>query len=65
MRITRAQLSETALPIGQISTVNGSVVVGTTTTAVELLEVTPAGKKPMTASAWANGARFSDSETLE
>ena len=65
LRITRAQLSETALPIGQISTVNGSVVVGTATTAVELLEVTPAGKKPMTASAWANGARFSDSETLE
>jgi methionyl-tRNA formyltransferase len=65
LRITRAQLSETALPIGQISTVNGSVVVGTATTAVELLEVTPAGKKPMTATAWANGARFSDSETLE
>ena len=38
---------------------------GTGTTAVELLEVTPAGKKPMSASAWANGARFTTGETIE
>ena len=65
LRVTRAQLGETALPIGQISVSNGSVLVGTTTTAVELLEVTPAGKKSMTASAWANGARFSEGQTIE
>lgn len=65
LRVTRAQLGETALPIGQISVANGLVFVGTTTTAVELLEVTPAGKKSMTASAWANGARFSEGETIE
>jgi methionyl-tRNA formyltransferase len=65
LRVTRAQLGETVLPVGQISVANGSVLVGTTTTAVELLEVTPAGKKSMTASAWANGARFSEGETIE
>ena len=65
LRVTRAQLGQTVLSIGQISVANGSVLVGTTTTAVELLEVTPAGKKSMTASAWANGARFSEGETIE
>jgi methionyl-tRNA formyltransferase len=65
LRVTRAQLCEAALPIGQISVANGSVLVGTATSAVELLEVTPAGKKSMRASAWANGARFSDGETIE
>ena len=65
LRITRARLSEHSLPVGEISLVSGSVLVGTTTSAVELLEVTPAGKKPMTALAWANGARFTNGEILE
>ena len=65
LRITRARLSEHSLPVGEISLVSGSVLVGTATSAVELLEVTPAGKKLMTASAWANGARFIPGEILE
>lgn len=65
LRITRARPSEHSLPVGEISLVSGSVLVGTTTSAVELLEVTPAGKKTMTASAWANGARFTTGEILE
>ena len=65
LRITRARLSEHSLPVGEISLVSGSVLVGTATSAVELLEVTPAGKKPMTALAWANGARFTTGEILE
>ena len=65
LRISRAQVSEHSQPVGEISLSNGSVFVGTSTTAVELLEVTPAGKKPMAASAWANGARFSPGETIE
>jgi methionyl-tRNA formyltransferase len=40
-------------------------LVGTSTSAVELLEVTPAGKKAMAASAWANGARFTAGESIE
>lgn len=65
LRILRAQVSETSLPVGEISFSNGLVVVGTSTNAVELLEVTPAGKKPMAALAWANGARFVAGETIE
>jgi methionyl-tRNA formyltransferase len=65
LRITRAQTSEQTLPVGVIALTNGSVVVGTSTSAVELLEVTPAGKKPMSAAAWANGARFAAGETIE
>lgn len=64
LRIMRAQVSEQQLAVGEISSVNGSVFVGTSTTAVELLEVTPAGKKTMSASAWANGARFATGETI-
>ena len=65
LRILRAQVSEVSLPVGEISLTNGSVVVGTSTNAVELLEVTPAGKKAMSASAWANGARLVAGETIE
>jgi len=65
LRITKAHLSEQSLPVGSISLLGGSVLVGTSTSAVELLEVTPAGKKPMSAAAWANGARFTAGETIE
>lgn len=65
LRITRARVTENSMPVGGISLVDGSVLVGTATNAVELLEVTPAGKKPMTASAWANGARFKVGEIVE
>jgi methionyl-tRNA formyltransferase len=65
LRITKARLSEHSLPVGEISLIGGSVLVGTATSAVELIEVTPAGKKSMTASAWANGARFIPGEVLE
>jgi methionyl-tRNA formyltransferase len=65
LRVIRAKMSEQALPVGELSFANGSVIVGTSTYAVELLEVTPAGKKTMTASAWANGARLVAGETIE
>ena len=65
LRITNAQIYKVSLPVGEISLANGSVYVGTSTSVVELLEVTPAGKKPMSASAWANGARFAEGETIE
>jgi len=65
IRIMRARVSEQVRAVGGISFANGSVIVGTSTSAVELLEVTPAGKKNMTASAWANGARFTAGETIE
>ena len=65
LRVIRAKMSEQTLPVGELSFDNGSVIVGTSTYAVELLEVTPAGKKTMTAAAWANGARLVAGETIE
>ena len=65
LRITKAQVSEHSLPPREISLLGGSVLVGTSTSAVELLEVTPSGKKPMSAAAWANGARFTSGEAIE
>jgi methionyl-tRNA formyltransferase len=65
IRIMRARVSEQELAVGEISFTAGSVIVGTSTSAVELIEVTPAGKKTMAASAWANGARFTAGETIE
>ena len=65
LRINRAQISEQSLPVGRISLHNGAVLVGTSSSAVELLEVTPAGKKSMSATAWANGARLVPGETIE
>ena len=65
LRITKAKQSEVVLPIGQISLNEGSVLVGTALNSVELLEVTPAGKKAMSAADWANGARFTPGELLE
>lgn len=65
LRITKAQVSEYSLPLREISLLGGSVLVGTSTSAVELLEVTPSGKKPMSAAAWANGARFTPGEAIE
>ena len=65
IRIMRARVSEQVRAVGEISFANSSVIVGTSTNAVELLEVTPAGKKTMAASAWANGARFTSGESIE
>ena len=65
LRISKARVSEHSLSLGEISLLSGSVLVGTSTSAVELLEVTPAGKKAMSATAWANGARFTVGETIE
>ena len=65
LRVVRAKVSDQSIPVGVISLVNAAVVVGTSTSAVELLEVTPAGKKTMSAAAWANGARFVAGETIE
>jgi methionyl-tRNA formyltransferase len=64
-KITSAQLaSEHNLPIGTLATIEGSVFVGTKDGAVEILTVIPSGKKEMTASEWARGARLSGGELL-
>jgi len=64
-KITSAQLaSENDLPIGTLATLESSVFVGAVDGAVEILTVIPSGKKEMTASEWARGARLSGGELL-
>lgn len=43
------------LPAGELRLVGGAVLAGTATEPLELLEVQPAGKRPMPASAWWRG----------
>jgi methionyl-tRNA formyltransferase len=64
-KITSAQVaSENNFPTGTLATIEGSVFVGTKDGAVEILTVIPSGKKEMTASEWARGARLSGGELL-
>jgi methionyl-tRNA formyltransferase len=65
LRINRARVSEKSLATGEISFENNQVQVGTATGSIEILEVTPAGKRNMSAAAWANGARFAPGEIIE
>jgi methionyl-tRNA formyltransferase len=64
-KITSAQLaSDHNFPTGTLATIGTSVFVGTKDGAVEILTVIPSGKKEMTASEWARGARLSGGELL-
>lgn len=64
LKINRIRMTDQSLARGAIAATNKSVFVGTSTFAVELIEVTPAGKSTLTASAWANGARITSSDML-
>jgi methionyl-tRNA formyltransferase len=62
-KITSAQISsEQSIPTGSLLTLGHSVFVGTSNGALEILTVIPSGKKEMTASEWARGARLSGGE---
>jgi methionyl-tRNA formyltransferase len=64
-KITSAQVTtEHSFLPGALATFGNSVFVGTKDGAVELLTVIPSGKKEMTASEWARGARLSGGEQL-
>lgn len=65
LRVNRARIADMQLSIGEILLSDKRVLVGTSDLTVELLEVTPSGKKTMSALAWANGARFSAGEIVE
>lgn len=65
LKISRARVSTDSLQVGEIQFANNQLLVGTGSTALELIEVTPAGKKSMSAAAWANGARLNAGERFE
>ena len=64
LKINRVRLSEHRLPSGKIELVSKSVLVGTATDALEMLEVTPSGKSKLPATSWANGARITSEDFL-
>lgn len=64
LKIGKVRLSDLVIPHGQISVRSKSVYVGTSSSAIELIEVTHAGKPAMSAISWANGARFAESESF-
>lgn len=64
LKINKVRLTNEKLPIGHFGPSNKSVLVGTSSVALELLEVTPSGKAPLSASAWANGARITSTDVL-
>ena len=65
LKIDKVRATEEVLPIGQMDLINKSVLVGTSTNALELVEVTPAGKARLSATAWANGARITSLDVLD
>lgn len=64
LKINRARLTKVSLPVGKLKFEQRTVIVGTGSYALEILEVTPAGKKTIDAEAWANGARITSEDLL-
>lgn len=64
LKINKVRITDQHLARGAIEATNKSVFVGTSTLALEILEVTPAGKSTLAASAWANGARITSTDVL-
>ena len=65
IKINNARLTEDKTTPGSLKVVDKSIVVGTKTVALELVEVTPAGKSQMLATAWANGARLNPTDSFQ
>ena len=62
-KVTAARIClQHQLPIASLSIIDSSLYVGTSNGAIELLSVIASGKKEMTASEWARGARISGGE---
>lgn len=64
LKINKVRITDQHLARGAIEATNKSVFVGTSTLALEILEVTPAGKSTLAASAWAKGARITSTDVL-
>jgi len=65
IRIESAQISERGIAPGVLKVEADRVLVGTGEGSVEILRVIPAGKRPLEASAWLNGARLTETDRFE
>ena len=65
IKINKVRLSNESANAGVLKAVEKSIYIGTATSALELLEVTPSGKAQMSATSWANGARLNATDMLQ
>ena len=65
IKINRVRVSNESAEAGVLKAVAKSIFIGTATSALELLEVTPSGKAQMSATSWANGARLNATDMLQ
>jgi methionyl-tRNA formyltransferase len=65
LKINQVRPGKKSLPIGSLEYEDGALHIGTATSALEILEVTPAGKAAMSAKSWANGARLEATDLLK
>ena len=65
IKINKVRVSNESANAGVLKAVEKSIYIGTATSALELLEVTPSGKAQMSAISWANGARLNATDMLQ
>ena len=65
IKINKVRVSNESAVAGVLKAIEKSIYIGTGTSALELLEVTPAGKAQMSATSWANGARLNATDMLQ
>jgi methionyl-tRNA formyltransferase len=65
LKINKVRTSDVILSAGVLKVIERSIYIGTATSALELLEVTPSGKAQMLATSWANGARLIATDMLQ
>jgi methionyl-tRNA formyltransferase len=65
IKINKVRVSSESADAGVLKAVEKSIYIGTATSALELLEVTPSGKAQMFATSWANGARLNATDMLQ
>ena len=65
IKINKVRFSNEVVNAGVLRAVDKSVYIGTATSALELLEVTPSGKSQMSAFSWANGARLNATDMFQ
>lgn len=65
IKVATPKISDISLATGEILLRDKKLFIGTGTTALEIGQITSAGKAPMDAHAWANGARLIEGERCE
>jgi methionyl-tRNA formyltransferase len=65
LKIASPAISSHIFKPGEISIIEKKLYVGTASSALEILTITPSGKQAMTATSWANGARLHPGDSFE